>query len=75
MGCHLVIKNSSSIPHRGWIGKSAQRKGIMLATDSDVFALDVRVVRESAVDVDRPAACATDDGCASTCASSCVSNV
>lgn len=47
----------------------------MLATDSDVFALDVRVVRESATGVDLPAPCGTDDGCASTCASSCVSNV
>ncbi|MCP2274446.1 MULTISPECIES: FxLD family lanthipeptide [Actinokineospora] len=44
----------------------------MIAT-LDEFALDVQIVSDSPAG--EPAACATDDGCASTCASSCVSNV
>jgi FxLD family lantipeptide len=40
----------------------------------DVFALDVRIVTDISPGSDAAAPCNTDDGCAATCASSCVSN-
>lgn len=45
----------------------------MLATDTeDPFALDVRVVTDISPG-DAVAPCDTNDGCAPTCASSCIS--
>jgi FxLD family lantipeptide len=44
----------------------------MTDTD-DVFALDIRIVTDANVS-DAGRACDTSDGCAATCASSCVSN-
>jgi FxLD family lantipeptide len=43
------------------------------STTDDIFALDVRVVTDIGPGVPTP--CNTDDGCATTCASSCASNV
>jgi FxLD family lantipeptide len=54
-------------------GRSSTMSTIIDAAETeDVFVLDVRVVTEERVD---PAAvrCSTNDGCASTCASSCAS--
>lgn len=46
----------------------------MTTTTHDDFDLDVRIVVDArAGDVGAP--CATDDGCGSTCASACASNV
>lgn len=47
----------------------------MLAIDdADMFELDVQVITDVEPG-ELVAGCNTDDGCASTCASSCVSNV
>jgi len=38
----------------------------------DAFVLDVRIIEERPADMG-PTACATDNGCAATCASACAS--
>lgn len=43
--------------------------------DEDAFALDLRVVVDVSTVSDAAVPCGTDDGCAATCASSCVSNM
>lgn len=43
------------------------------ADEEDVFALDLRITVD--LDADAEVPCGTNDGCAATCASSCVSNM
>ena len=51
---------------------TAQLTNHMVETDEeDVFALDLRITVDAGADVP----CRTNDGCAATCASSCVSNM
>lgn len=55
---------------------STQVSDAAAGTDGDdIFALDLRIVVDVSAGSDAAVPCGTNDGCAATCASSCVSNM